>query len=129
MPETALEIVRQFWKTMQTNDYHAAGEYLGDEYLLEWPQSKERLRGRANFAQMNAEYPTHGRWKFVINHLVGNETEVVSDVTVSDEVVRARAITFSTVRDGKIVKQVEFWPEDYPAPENRRHLVEMMEED
>jgi hypothetical protein len=58
--------------------------------------------------------------------IIGNETEAVSDVTVSDDTVRARAITFSTVRDGKIVLQVEFWPDDYPAPENRRHLVEMM---
>jgi ketosteroid isomerase-like protein len=127
MPETALEIVRKFWETMQTNDYRAAGEYLGDDYVLEWPQSKERLLGRENFARVNAEYPTHGRWNFVINTIIGNETEAVSDVTVSDEAVRARAITFSTLRGGKIVKQVEFWPEDYPAPESRRHLVEILE--
>src|SRR5512145_3028058 len=120
MPETAVEIVRKFWETMQTNDYRAAGECLEDDFVLEWPQSKERLRGRENFARMNEEYPTHGRWTFAINAIVGNETEAVSDVTVSDDLVRARAITFSTVRDGKITRQVEFWPEEYPAPENRR---------
>jgi ketosteroid isomerase-like protein len=126
MPETAIEIVRKFWEAMQTNDYRAAGECLGNDFVLEWPQSKERLRGRENFAQMNEEYITHGRWNFVINNLVGNEIEAVSDVTVSDEAVRARAITFSTIRNGKIIRQVEFWPEDYPAPENRRHLVEII---
>jgi ketosteroid isomerase-like protein len=127
MSETAEEIVRKFWKAMQTNDFRAASQWLGDDYVLEWPQSKERLLGRDNFARMNEEYPTHGRWNFVINKIVGSETEAVSDVTVNDNVVRARVITFSTIRDGKIVRQVEFWPEEYPAPENRRHLVEMME--
>ena len=127
MPKTAVEIVREFWETMQTNDYRAASECLTDDFVLEWPQSKERLRGRENFARMNEEYITHGRWNFAINAIVGNKTEAVSDVTVNDNLVRARAITFSTVRDGKIIRQVEFWPEDYPALENRRHLVEMME--
>jgi ketosteroid isomerase-like protein len=127
MAENAVEIVRQFWERMQTNAYRTAGELLSDDYVLEWPQSLERLRGRENFARLNEEYPTQGRWNFVINRIVGNATEAASNVSVSDEAVRARVITFSTVRDGKIVKQVEFWPEDYPAPENRRHLVEMME--
>jgi len=30
------------------------------------------------------------------------------------------------VRGGLIVRQTEFWPDDYPAPENRKHLVEPM---
>lgn len=127
MPETAAEIVHKFWELMQTNDYRAVGKYLSDDFVLEWPQSKERLRGRDNFAQMNAEYPTHGRWNFVINRIIGSETEAVSDVSVSDDVVRARAITFFTTRSGKIVRMVEYWPEEYPAPENRRHLVEIMD--
>jgi len=58
---------------------------------------------------------------------VGNDTEAVSDVSITDGVQTARAITFSTIRAGKIVHQVEFWPEPYPAPANRAHLVEQME--
>jgi ketosteroid isomerase-like protein len=127
MSEAAKEIVHKFWKTMQTNDFRAASQLMSADYVLEWPQSKERIRGRENFARMNEEYPAHGRWQFSINKIIGNESEVVSDVSVTDNVVHARVITFTTIRNGKIVKQVEFWPEEYPAPENRRHLVEMME--
>ncbi len=127
MLDTAVEIVRRFWETMQTNDFRAASLLLADDYVLEWPQSQERLRGRDNFAQVNEEYPAHGRWQFTIHKIVGNATEAVSDVAITDGTVRARAITFSTVLNGKITRQVEFWPENYPAPENRRHLVEMME--
>ncbi len=38
-------------------------------------------------------------------------------------VQQARAITFTTVHGGKISRQTEFWPENYPAPDNRQHLV------
>ncbi|HUH95963.1 MAG TPA: nuclear transport factor 2 family protein [Anaerolineales bacterium] len=123
----AAEIVQEFYTRMNTNDFNAAGQMLSDDYVLEWPQSRERIRGRRNFAALNSEYPAHGPWRFKINRIVENETEAVSDVSITDGVQEARAITFSTVRQGKIVRQVEFWPESYQAPENRRHLVEMME--
>jgi len=122
----AIDVVREFYQRMNTNDFHLAGELLSDQFVLEWPQSKERIRGRENFIAVNAEYPASGRWVFTINRIVGNETEVVSDVSVTDGVQRARAITFSTVDNGRITSQVEFWPEEYPAPENRKHLVERL---
>jgi SnoaL-like domain len=126
MSKHAIDIVKEFWKLMQTNDFQSVGSLLSDDYILEWPQSNERVRGRDNFAAMNEQYPAHGRWQFVINNIVGNETEAVSDVSITDGVQAARAITFTTVKDGKICKQLEFWPENYPAPENRKHLAEVI---
>lgn len=127
MNSSAIELVRQFYVRMNTNDFRSAGLLLADEYVLEWPQSKERIRGRDNFVAVNEEYPAYGRWLFTVNRIVGNETEAVSDVSVTDGTQTARAITFTTVRDGRIVKQVEYWPDDYKAPGNRKHLVELME--
>jgi hypothetical protein len=124
MSRFAVDIVREFWRLMATNDFRAVGSLLSDNYILEWPQSNERIRGRDNFVAMNQQYPAHERWQFVINNIVGHETEAVSDVSITDGVQAARAITFTTVKDGKICKQLEFWPENYEPPENRKHLVE-----
>ncbi|GAB3251098.1 nuclear transport factor 2 family protein [Chitinimonas naiadis] len=123
----AVAVVAEYWRRMQSNDFAYAATILAEDYCLEWPQSKERLRGRENFTRMNSEYPAHGRWTFTIHRIVGDEHEAVSDVSVTDGVQRARAITFSKVAAGLIVSQTEFWPEDYPAPDNRRHLVEPIE--
>ncbi|RKP43499.1 nuclear transport factor 2 family protein [Trinickia fusca] len=124
-PDTeVVEKIRTFWNLMATNDFYSVGQVLAEEFTLEWPQSNERIRGAAKFAQMNAEYPAHGRWQFTVNRIVGSGNEAVSDVSVTDGVVQARAISFFTVSDGKISRIVEFWPDDYPAPANRRHLVE-----
>ena len=127
MHESAIEIVKEFYWRMNTNDFHFASELLHDDYVLEWLQSKERIRGRENFIAVNIEYPASGHWVFVMNRIVGNATEAVSDASVTDGVLQARAITFTRVQDGKIIHQVEYWPEDYDAPENRKHLVERME--
>src|SRR5262249_2827252 len=112
---TALEVVQSFWRLMATNDFPSVATVLADDFVLEWPQSKERIRGAERFARMNQEYPAHGRWSFTVNRLVGSESEAVSDVTVTDGVQIARAISFFTVVLGKITRMVEFWPAPYPA--------------
>ena len=124
MKAQAIEVVEKYWELMNTNDFRSVGSLLADDFLLDWPQSNERIRGRDNFAAMNEEYPAHGRWTFTINRLIGDESEAVSDVLVSDGVQNARAISFFSIADGKIAGMVEYWPDKFPAPENRRHLVE-----
>ena len=109
---------------MGTNDFHSVGAILAPDFVLEWPQSNERIRGAERFVRMNQEYPANGSWVFSINRLIAGDGEVVSDVSITDGVQKARAISFFTVVAGKVTRLVEFWPEPYPAPANRAHLVE-----
>jgi ketosteroid isomerase-like protein len=118
------QIIERFWATMQTNDFQAVGELLHDDYALEWPQSGERIRGRANFVAINENYPAHGRWAFTIHRIITEGNEVVSDVDVTDGIIRGRVITFSTVQDGKIFHQTEFWPDPFEAAAWRAQWVE-----
>lgn len=118
------QILENFWKTMKTNDFYAVTNLLHDDYLLEWPQSGERIRGRENFVAINTYFPAEGKWQFTVNQIVADGDLVVTDVTVTDGSRTDRAITFSTVRDGKIWRQVEFWPESFEAPEWRSQWVE-----
>jgi len=127
MPETNQsnkEVIEQFWETMKTNDFRAVGELLHDDYVLEWPQSGERVRGRENFVAINEKYPAHGRWKFNVHGILAEGDQAVSDVDVTDGVVRARVITFSTIQDGKILHQTEFWPDPFEPAAWRAPWVE-----
>ena len=125
--DAAVKVVRSYWERMASNDFRSVGVVLADEFVLEWPQSRERIRGRDHFAMMNEQYPAHGRWQFTVHRIVGTDHEAVSDVLVTDGFQQARAISFFSVQNEKIVKLVEYWPEPYAAPENRKHLVERME--
>jgi ketosteroid isomerase-like protein len=107
-----------------SNDFLSVGAVLGEDFVLDWPQTNERVRGKERFVALNSEYPANGPWRFAVRRVVGSETEAVSDVIVTDGVQRARAISFFTVAAGKITRVVEYWPEPYEAPASRRHLVE-----
>jgi hypothetical protein len=123
----AIEVVREFWRLMGTNEFRSVAPILAQQFVLEWPQTNERIRGAEHFARMNEEYPAHGPWRFTINRLVGSESEAVSDVTVTDGVRTDRVVTFFTVADGKVTHIVEFWPEPTVPPTNRAHLTEPIE--
>jgi len=124
MHSSAVETVERFWQLMASNDFDSVGEVLADTFVLEWPQTGERIRGRTNFAGVNREYPANGRWCFKLRRLFGDARDVVTEVEVSDGVQHARALSFFTVEQGRIVHLREFWPEDYVAPDNRSAWVE-----
>jgi ketosteroid isomerase-like protein len=123
----AVDVVREFWRLMATNDFRSVGAVLAADFTLDWPQSKERIRGAERFARMNQEYPAHGPWRFHVKRLFGSGDQVVSEVEVTDGTLHARAISFFTVEQGRVHRMVEFWPDPYPAPANRAHLVEPMD--
>jgi hypothetical protein len=124
---SAVDTVREFWRLMATNDFFAVAQVLAPGFVLEWPQSNERIRGAENFGRVNTEYPAHGPWRFTVNRLVGAQEEAVSDVSITDGVQSARALSFFTVENGLITRLVEFWPEPYAASANRAHLIEPIE--
>lgn len=117
-------VVASFWEAMNANDFRAAAAHFSEDFVLEWPQSGERIHGRDNFVAVNEAYPAAGLWQFTVHRLLACGGDVVTEVTVTDGVVTGRAITFSTVRDGRIVRQVEYWPDPFDAPDWRAAWVE-----
>lgn len=122
----ALSLAREFWRLMATNDFFSVSAVLADDFVAEWPQSRERIRGAEHYARINADYPANGPWRFEVHRVVGGEAEAVTDVTFTDGVQTARVISFFTVANGRITRMVEYFPDPYDPPANRAHLVERM---
>ncbi len=117
-------VVEQLWQAMDRFDFEAAGDLLHEDYVCEWPQSRERIRGRNNFVAVNKNYP--GRWRIAIQRLIASGNQVATEVTLSHDSQIARAVSFFELRDGKIVRETDYWPEPYDAPEWRAQWVERM---
>ena len=123
----AEQTIAGFWAAMGSNDFAHASAWLHPDFEYYMPQTGEYLRGRNRFAALNAAYPAAGRWVFTVHAIVAQGSEGVSDVMITDGVLRARAITFHQVQDGLILRQREYWPDDYPAPDWRAPWVEIVE--
>ena len=117
------DVVLAFWQCMHSNDFLAASEWLSDDFECVWPQSGEVVQGAWNYAMINIHYPSYAPWQFKVESLLVQGNQVVSNVFITDGIQRARTITFSTVEDGKIVRQQEYWPESFCAPQWRSQWV------
>lgn len=121
------EIVSGFWDAMASNDFSYASKWLHPEFEYYMPQTREYLCSPGNFAKLNDEYPAEGKWIFAVRSIVCDGDRAVSDVEITDGAVNARAITFHTIEDGLIRRQIEYWPDEYPAPEWRRKWVQVVD--
>jgi limonene-1,2-epoxide hydrolase len=120
----AREVVASFWDAMRDNDWQRAAGHLAEGCPVDWPCTGERIVGRADFAAMQARYPTKtGRWTFDVHRLVADGGTAVSEVTVGDGEQSAVVVAFSEVEDGAITHQVEYWPIPYDPPHDRAELT------
>ena len=118
------DVVVSFWAAMRANDWDGAARHLAPECVIEWPCSGERIIGRADFAAVQARYPTStGIWRFEVHRLIADDTTVVSEVTVSDGEQAARLVAFSEIAGDQIVRQVEYWPVRYDPLPGREDLT------
>src|SRR5262245_65715511 len=51
------DLANLFWERLERGDVEAAAELLHPDYVEEYPQSGERIRGRANFRACVENYP------------------------------------------------------------------------
>ena len=73
---------------------------------------------------LNSNYP--GRWSAAIYRVIAERDQVASEVTLTWEDQTVTVVSFFAIRDGKIQREVDYWPEAYAAPEWRAQWVESM---
>lgn len=118
------EVVIRFWERMAANDWGGAAALLAVDCPVDWICSGERFVGREAFVSVQERYPTRtGYWHFEVHRVVVDGDVAVSEVSVGDGEQAARVVVFSTVSDGLVSEQVEYWPASYDPPPGREDLA------
>lgn len=106
-------------------DAQAEYELRHEDYVMEMPQSGERIRGRANMRLMQEGYPNPP--KGVLRRVTGSGDvwiiELVSDYGGGDVYHVVDIVEF---REGRILKETRYYSKPFPAPEWRAEFVERL---
>lgn len=142
---TNREVVEQFAQAMNTGDLDRAEQFLAEDVVEDYPQSGERIRGRANRRAVVENYPGRAESKIVpgkIGPIVGEDPWVMTPTmslvrlngsgerfTATGEIIYPNGdvwhlIELIELRDGKIAKITTYFAAPFPPAEYRAKFVE-----
>jgi ketosteroid isomerase-like protein len=120
------QLAEAMWRAMEAGDWDAAGGLLHDDYVQEWPQSGERIVGRDDAMAINRNFPG-GLPSMNFRRTVadGNLAVLEVELTYADG-SRYFGTSVIEVRDGKVVKETDYFSQAFPAPQWRAQWVQRM---
>src|SRR6266566_8779324 len=120
----AVERMRAVYATGDmTQIERAALDYYTDETIDEFPQSGEVFRGRAAAEALAESYnqATGTQPSFTLREARGRDDFWVIEGTIDyGNGTTALAVTIVALRDGKVVRQTDYFASPFEAPEWRR---------
>jgi ketosteroid isomerase-like protein len=118
------QLAETVWRAIGAGDWDGAAEHLHDDVVQEWPQSGERIVGKQNVLAINQNYPG-GLPKMSFRRSVsgGNVAVLEVELKYADGSVY-QGISVMEFRDGKIVKETDYFAQPFQAPQWRAQWVE-----
>ena len=103
-----------------------SSEIYADDAVLEFPQGRERIRGRANIIAMRSAYPA--RLTFQIHRTVGRDDLWINEYTIQYDQTPVSVVGIMEFRDGRVVRERIYFGEPWDPPAWRARWVEHMDE-
>jgi len=122
----ARQVAEKLWRALQAGDWDTAGGYLHEDFVQEWPQSGERIVGRDNAIAIERNFPGGLPTMRFRRTLAGGDLAVVEvELTYADG-SRYLGVSVIELRDGKVVKETDYFAQPFQAPQWRAQWVERM---
>ena len=126
MAEEAVESAPEVWRELGAGDWDGARAMLADDYVQEWPQSRERIEGPDDALAINRNFPG-GMPTMTFRRATGSGEVVVLEVDLYyPDGSRYQGVSVMQVHDGKVVKEVDYFAQPFEAPQWRAQWVKRM---
>jgi ketosteroid isomerase-like protein len=141
------DVIEHYVGALAAQDYDAMWPLLHDDVVFDWPQSRERVRGKANVQAIDANYPG-GLPSTRARRVLGSEDRWVIDPTFSPRRILGAGDIWTVeaefrypdgtdwaycsvveLREGRAFHITEYWAPRSQAPEWRAHWVETLPEE
>jgi ketosteroid isomerase-like protein len=123
-PKQANELIERYWRAANAQDFDDLREIFADDVAVEWPQSGEKFLGKEACINVFANYPGGSPRFLGLSRVMG-----AGDVWVAEAEMmypgdkKYMVVGIFQVRDGKIVHEIDYYAEPFPAPEWRKQWL------
>jgi hypothetical protein len=112
----------QHWAASNANDSETEHLIYHDDAVLDYPQSGERTRGRANIQKQRSIQPNQKR--FTIRRIVGSGDLWVTEFILSYDNKPSYTVSIMEFSGLKVAHETQYFADPFSAPAFRAYLVE-----
>ena len=114
--------LERHWAASDAYDFAVEHEIYRDDAVLHYPQSGERIRGRAKIQESRTVQPNEKR--FSVQRIIGNGQLWVSELVLSYDGAPSYTVSIMEFTDGKVARETQYFGAPFEPGTSRAHLVE-----
>ncbi|HXZ10330.1 MAG TPA: nuclear transport factor 2 family protein [Paraburkholderia sp.] len=121
--EEIREALNAHWQASADGDFDAEHDIYDDDAVCDYPQSGERILGRANLQALRSHHP--GRPSgFNVRRIQGEGTLWITEYSIDYNGRTAYTVSIMEFCDGKVVHETQYFADPFEAPDWRSQWVE-----
>jgi hypothetical protein len=114
------------WEASDVNDFATEHQIYRADAILDYPQSGERIRGRANIAASREAQPNSKR--FTVRRMLGGGDLWVSELVLTYDGQPFYTVSIMEFEDGEVVHETQYFSDPFEPGPSRAQWVEPMED-
>lgn len=117
--------LRRHWAASDANDFAAEHEIYRADAVLEYPQSGERIRGRAGIQASREAQPNAKR--FTVRRVLGGGDLWISELVLTYDGQPNYVVSIMEFEGGEVVRETQYFGEPFAPGPSRAQWVERIE--
>lgn len=116
--------LQRHWAASDANDFVAEHRIYGDQAVLEYPQSGERIRGRSQIQAARMAQPN--RKRFAVRRISGGGGLWISELVLTYDDHPMYVVSIMEFDGAEVVRETQYFGEPFAPGPSRAQWVERM---
>jgi hypothetical protein len=117
--------LRRHWAASDVDDFATEHQIYRADAILDYPQSGERIRGRANIEASRAAQPNKKR--FTVRRMVGGGGLWITELVMTYDAQPFYVVSIMELAGGEVAHETQYFTEAFEPGPSRAQWVERME--
>jgi SnoaL-like domain len=117
--------LQRHWTASDANDFATEHQIYRADAVLDYPQSGERIRGRANIEASRTAQPNTKH--FTVRRMLGSGDLWVSELVLTYDGQPFYTVSIMEFEDGEVVHETQYFSDPFEPGPSRAQWVERME--
>ncbi len=118
-------VIGRHWEASDADDFATEHQIYRADAVLEYPQSSERIRGRANIQASRAAQPNLKR--FTVRRILGRGDLWITELVMTYDESPYYVVSIMEFENGHVVRETQYFSGPFEPGPSRAQWVERMD--